>query len=175
MSTTEEATTVGEPSTAEQTLVGPDPNAVVCSWANVRSRLRMAVQRESTRDGAEIHQSLAAPRGHQRWRLIVVGQDNEDDLYKIENVRSGKVLEVGAQEVAGAVVVQRAYEGDDAHHQQWKLIPVGSETATPRVYEIANRKSGLFLRVDSNARTAIKQYGAEEGDPRERQWQLLPV
>ncbi|WP_450386472.1 hypothetical protein [Streptomyces noursei] len=42
------------------------------------------------------------------------------------------------------------------------------------MYEIANRNSGLILRVDTNARTAITQHRAE-GDHRERQWQLLPV
>ncbi|WP_443333805.1 NHL domain-containing protein [Streptomyces sp. CB02923] len=152
----------------------PDSGTVV-SWANVRSRLRMAVQRESTKDGAEIHQSLATPRGHQQWRLVVAGQDNDETLYTIENVRSGKVLEIaGAHETAGAVAAQRAYEGDDAHHQQWRLIPVSFATDTPSVYEIANRNSGLLLRVDTNARTAITQHRAE-GDHRERQWHLLPV
>ncbi|MGV9501018.1 NHL domain-containing protein [Streptomyces sp. NPDC003642] len=152
----------------------PDSGTVV-TWSNVRSRLRMGVSRESTRDGAEIHQTLPAPRDHQRWRLIAAGQDDGDILYRIENVRSGKVLEVvGAQERAGAVVAQRAYEGVDAHHQQWRLIPVGPVTDTPRVYEIANRNSGLLLRVESNARTVIKQ-DAAEGDHRDRQWQLLPV
>lgn len=99
----------------------PDSGTVV-SWANVRSKLRMGVLRESTKDGAEMHQSLATPRDH----------------------------------------------------QQWRLIPVGSVTDTPRVYEIANRNSGLHLQVDTNARTAIKQNWAQ-GDHRNRQWQLLPV
>ncbi|MFI9311381.1 NHL domain-containing protein [Streptomyces triculaminicus] len=156
-------------------LAGLPDSGTVVSWANVRSRLRMAVVRESTKDGAEVHQLLAVSRDHQRWRLVAAGQDNGDVLYRIENVRSGKVLEVvGAQEAAGAVVGQRAYEGGDAHHQQWRLIPVGPVDGTPRVYEIANRKSGLLLRVDTNARTAIKQDGAE-GDHQSRQWQLLPV
>ncbi|OLZ64762.1 hypothetical protein AV521_34400 [Streptomyces sp. IMTB 2501] len=160
---------------ASAKMAGLPESGTVVSWANVRSRLRMGVLRESTKDGAEIHQLLAVPRDHQRWRLVAAGQDNGDVLYRIENVRSGKVLEVGgAQEAPGAVVAQRAYEGGDAHHQQWKLIPVGSVTDTPRVYEIANRNSGLLLRVDTNARTAIKQDGAE-GDHRDRQWQLLPV
>ncbi|MFF5637957.1 RICIN domain-containing protein [Streptomyces sp. NPDC012825] len=152
----------------------PDSGAVI-SWSNVRSRLRMGVHRESLKDGAEIHQALAVPRSHQQWRLVATGQDDGEVLYRIENVRSGKVLEVvEAQETAGAVVAQRAYEGGGAHHQQWRLIPVGSATDTPRVYEIANRNSGLLLRVDTNARTAVKQHGAE-GDHRNRQWQLLPV
>ncbi|MFJ2215250.1 RICIN domain-containing protein [Streptomyces sp. NPDC101062] len=156
-------------------MAGLPDSGTVASWASVRSRLRMGVLRESTKDGAEIHQALAAPRDHQRWRLVVAGQDNGDVLYTIENVRSGRVLEVvGAQETAGAVVAQRAYEGGEARHQQWKLIPVGSTSGSQRVYEIANRNSGLLLRVDTNARTAIKQHGAE-GDHRDRQWQLLPV
>ncbi|MGW1520726.1 RICIN domain-containing protein [Streptomyces sp. NPDC002287] len=167
MSTEQEAATAGDPSTAE--------DAVICCWANVRSKLRMAVARESTRDGAEIHQELPASRPHQRWRLTVVGKDNDDVLYKIENDRSRKVLEVAADAAAGAVAVQRTYEGDDAHHQHWKLVPVGSESDSPRAYEIVNRKTGLFLRVDTNARAAIKQHGAEEGDPQGRQWHLLPV
>ncbi|MEU8925827.1 RICIN domain-containing protein [Kitasatospora sp. NPDC048545] len=156
-------------------MAGRPESGTVVSWANVRSRLRMGVVRESTKDGAEVHQSLAVPRDHQRWRLVAAGQDNGDVLYRIENVRSGKALEVvGAQEAAGAVVAQRTYEGGDARHQQWRLIPVGSVTDTPRVYEIANRNSGLLLRVDTNACAAIKQDGAE-GDRQGRQWQLLPV
>ncbi|MGW7434363.1 NHL domain-containing protein [Streptomyces sp. NPDC054861] len=160
---------------ASSRLTGlPDAGTVV-SWANVRSRLRMAVQRESTKDGAEIHQSLAVPRDHQRWRLVPAGQDDGDVLYRMENVRSGKVLEViGAQERAGAVVAQRAYEGGDAHHQHWRLIPVAAANGSPAVYEIANHHSGLLLRVETNARTAVTQHGSE-GDHRERQWQLLPV
>ncbi|MEV5137457.1 RICIN domain-containing protein [Streptomyces syringium] len=154
---------------------GLPESGTVVSWANVRSRLRMAVQRESTKDGAEIHQSLATPRDSQRWRLVVAGQDNGENLYTIENVRSGRVLEVVAAQVrTGATVAQRAYEGDEAHHQQWRLIPVSLATETPPVYEIANRNSGLILRVDTNARTAITQH-RPEGDHRERHWQLLPV
>ncbi|MEW2373935.1 RICIN domain-containing protein [Streptomyces sp. NPDC006656] len=160
---------------ASSMMAGLPESGTVVSWANVRSRLRMGVHRESLKDGAEIHQVLTAPRDHQRWRLVAAGQEDGEVVYRIENVRSGKVLEVlGAQEVAGAVVAQRAYEGSDAHHQQWRLIPVGPANGTPAVYEIANRNSGLLLRVDTNARAAIKQDGSE-GDHRERQWQLLPV
>ncbi|MCL3996209.1 NHL domain-containing protein [Streptomyces lavenduligriseus] len=160
---------------ASARLAGLPESGAVVSWASVRSRLRMGVWRESTRDGAEVHQLLAAPRDHQRWRLVAAGQHNGDVLYRIENVRSGKVLEIaGAQQASGAVVAQRAYEGADAHHQQWRLIPVGPVAGASGVYEIANRHSGLLLRVDTNARTVIMQDGAE-GDHRSRQWQLLPV
>lgn len=156
-------------------MAGLPESGTVVSWANVRSRLRMGVLRESTRDGAEVHQSLASARDHQRWRLIVAGQEEGDVLYRIENVRSGKVLEVvGGGTVDGAVVAQRAYEGNSAEHQQWELIPVGAVTDSPRVYEIANRNSRLLLRVESNAPRAVRQYGAQ-GDHRDRQWQLLPV
>ena len=160
---------------ASAKMAGLPESGTVVSWVNVRSKLRMGVLRESTKDGAEIYQSLAVPRDHQRWRLVAAGQDNGDVLYRIENVRSGKSLEVvGAQEAAGAGVAQRAYEGADARHQQWRLIPVGSVDGAPRVYEIANLNSGLLLRVDTNARTAIMQDGAE-GAHQGRQWQLLPV
>ncbi|MEW1862907.1 RICIN domain-containing protein [Streptomyces sp. NPDC088194] len=161
---------------ASEMMAGLPDSGTVASWANVRSRLRMGVLRESTKDGAEIHQSLAAPREHQRWRLVVAGQDDGEVLYTIENVRSGKVLEVvGAGMADGAVVAQRAYEGLDAHHQQWRMLPVGSVTDTPRVFEIANRNSGLLLRVGTNAPAAVKQHTVTEGDPRDRQWQLLSV
>jgi hypothetical protein len=160
---------------ASARMAGLPDSGTVVSWANVRSKLRMAVVAESTKDGAEVRQMLTVPRDHQRWRLIPAGQDDGEVLYRIENIRSGKVLEVaGAQEAAGAVVAQRAYEGAEARHQQWRLIPVSAATDAPRVFEIANGKSGLLLRVDTNARTVIKQYGSE-GDARERQWQLLPV
>ncbi|MEV7194605.1 RICIN domain-containing protein [Streptomyces sp. NPDC093510] len=155
---------------------GPPESGTVVSWTNIRSRLRMGVLRESTKDGAEVHQALASPRAHQRWRLVVTGRDQGDVLYRIENVRSGKVLEVvGAGMADGAVVAQRAYEGDDARHQQWRLVPVDSATGAPRVYEIANRNSGLFLCVGTNAPATVKQHAVMEGDPRARQWQLLSV
>ncbi|WP_435239670.1 RICIN domain-containing protein [Streptomyces sp. YPW6] len=160
---------------ASPRMAGLPESGTVVSWANVRSRLRMGVLRESTADGAEVRQSLAAPRDHQRWRLVPAGQEDGDILYTFENVRSGKVLEVvDARQTAGAVVAQRAYEGAGAHHQQWRLIPVGGADEARRVYEIANRNSGLLLRVGTNARAAVEQHGAE-GDHRERQWQLLPV
>ncbi|MFE7842175.1 RICIN domain-containing protein [Streptomyces sp. NPDC057474] len=156
-------------------MAGLPDSGTVASWANVRSKLRMGVVRESTKDGAEVHQTLAASRDHQQWRLVAVGHDNGDILYRIENVRSGKILEVvGAGTAPGAVVAQRAHEGAVAHHQRWRLIPVGPVNGTPRVYEIANRNSGLLLHVDTNARTVIKQHGSE-GDHRNRQWQMLPV
>ncbi|WP_130796896.1 RICIN domain-containing protein [Streptomyces otsuchiensis] len=160
---------------ASPTMGGLPESGTVVAWANTRSRLRMAVVRESTKDGAEVQQSLAVPRDHQRWRLVAAGQENGDVLYMFENVRSGKVLEVaGAQEADGAVVTQRGYEGGDARHQQWRLIPVGSEAGDDRVYEIANRKTGLLLRVDTNARAVVRQRGAD-GDHRNRQWQLVPA
>ncbi|MEV7903808.1 hypothetical protein AB0P04_19340 [Streptomyces anulatus] len=55
------------------TMGGRPESGTVVSWANVRSRLRMGVLRESLKDGAEIHQSLPSPRAHQQWRLIPVG------------------------------------------------------------------------------------------------------
>ncbi|MFJ4908601.1 RICIN domain-containing protein [Streptomyces sp. NPDC093249] len=160
---------------ASPRMAGMPDSGTVVSWANVRSGLRMGVLRESLKDGAEVQQTLAAPRDHQRWRLLVAGQDDGDVLYTIENLRSGKVLEVvEAWEEAGAPVAQRASEGAGARHQQWRLIPVGSAPDGPKVYEIANRKSGLLLRVDTNARATVRQHGAE-GDHRDRQWRLLPV
>ncbi|MEU1132746.1 RICIN domain-containing protein [Streptomyces sp. NPDC005900] len=160
---------------ASTKMAGLPDSGTVVAWANVRSRLRMGVLRESIKDGAEVHQTLVAPGDHQRWRLVAAGQDNGEVLYRVENVRSGKVLEVvEAQESAGAVVAQRTYEGGGARHPQWRLIPVGPATDTPRVFEIANGNSGLLLRVDTNARTVIGQAGAE-GDHRGRQWQLHPA
>ncbi|WP_165395747.1 RICIN domain-containing protein [Streptomyces albidoflavus] len=156
-------------------LAGLPDSGTVVFFANVRSKLRLGVQRESTKDGAEIHQGLPAPRDHQRWRLVPAGQEDGVILYRIENLRSGKVLEVdGAQLRAGAPVTQRSYEGSGALHQQWKLIPTGQADDASQVYEIANGHSGMLLRVGTNARSAVRQHGSE-GDHRERQWQLVPV
>ncbi|MGW0933127.1 NHL domain-containing protein [Streptomyces sp. NPDC002644] len=157
-------------------MAGLPASGTVVSWASIRSRLRIGVTRESLKDGATIQQSLAAPRQSQRWRLVVSGKsDSGDMVYTIENVRSGKVLEVDETRVAaGAVVAQRAYEGDEAHHQQWRLIPVATVADGSLVYEIANRSSGLLLGVETNAPMVITQRWAD-GDHRGRQWQLLPV
>ncbi|WP_456044113.1 NHL domain-containing protein [Streptomyces rubiginosohelvolus] len=152
----------------------PDSGAVV-ALANVRSRLRAGVLRESTKDGSEIHQSLPSPRAHQQWRLVVAGQDDGEVLYRIENIRSGKALEVvGGGTAEGAVVAQRTYGGLEAGHQHWRLIPTGPAADSPRVYEVANRNSGLLLSVSSRAPSVLRQTGAQ-GDHRDRQWQLLPV
>ncbi|MER7842537.1 RICIN domain-containing protein [Kitasatospora sp. NPDC096077] len=161
---------------ASPLMAGLPESGTVVSWSNVRSGLRMGVLRESTKDGAEIHQSLAVPREHQRWRLVVAGRSGGGEvLYTFENLRSGKVLEiVDGEEAAGAVAAQRAYQGVDAHHQQWRLIPVGTAADSARTYEIANRRSGLLLRVDATAPAAVKQQESD-GDQRNRQWQLLPV
>lgn len=105
----------------------------------------------------------------------MVGQEGGDVLYRIENVRSGKALEVvGGQKWAGAVIAQRTYGGGDARHQQWRLIPVCPAADGPQMYEIANHNSGLLLQVDTNARATIRQDGAD-GNQQGRQWQLLPV
>ncbi|MFC8494136.1 RICIN domain-containing protein [Streptomyces sp. NPDC057235] len=160
--------------TSEKMAGLPDSGAVV-SWANVRSRLRIGVHRESLKDGAAAHQALASPRAHQKWRLIATGQADGDILYRIENVRSGKVLEVAdAQETAGAPVVQGAYSGSGARHQQWRLVAMSSETDASRVYEITNHHSGMLLHAGTNAPAALTQQDAD-GDHRNRQWQLLPV
>ncbi|MFF8366677.1 RICIN domain-containing protein [Rhodococcus erythropolis] len=161
---------------AAAAMAGLPESGTVVSWASVRSRLRIGVTRESLKDGAKIQQSLAAPRQSQRWRLVVAGKsDSGDVVYMMENVRSGKVLEIDeARGTPGAVVAQRAYEGDEAHHQHWRLIPMGTVADDPRVYEIANRSSGLLLGVETNAPVVITQRWAE-GDHRGRQWQLLPV
>ncbi|MFE9853176.1 RICIN domain-containing protein [Streptomyces sp. NPDC005576] len=160
--------------TSEKMAGLPDSGAVV-SWVNTRSKLRMGVYRESLKDGAAAHQSLASLRAHQKWRLIATGQADGEILYRIENVRSGKALEVtDAHETPGAPVAQRAYLGGDASHQQWRLITMSAETDTSRIYEIANHHSGLLLHAGTNAPTALTQQGTD-GDHRNRQWQLLPA
>ncbi|MFD4373352.1 RICIN domain-containing protein [Streptomyces sp. NPDC058486] len=160
---------------ASPRMAGLPNSGEVVSWANARSGLRMGVLRESTKDGAEIHQSLPVPRAHQRWRLLVVGHQDGAVLYTIENVHSGKVLEVfDGHACDGAPLVQRALDAGEAAHQRWRLIPVGEGPAGsgPGGYEIANHASGLLLRVDGDARAVVRQRGAE-GDHRRRQWRLL--
>ncbi|RSS60879.1 hypothetical protein EF912_08355 [Streptomyces sp. WAC07061] len=156
-------------------MAGRPESGAVVSWANVRSRLCVGIHRESLKDGAPAHQSLASPRDHQKWRLIATGQADGEILYRIENVRSGKVLEViDAQETAGAPTGQNSYKGSDASHQHWRLVPMSSETDTSRIYEIANHHSGLLLHADTTAPAALTQQ-SPDGDHRNRQWQLLPL
>ncbi|MFI9011566.1 RICIN domain-containing protein [Actinosynnema sp. NPDC053489] len=147
----------------------PTPaSGTVVTWTNVRSRLRIGVHRESTKDGAEVHQLLAAARDHQRWRLTAVDRDNGDDVYVVENLRSGKVLEVaGALTNPGAIVVQGTYSGPGARHQQWRLVPAD---ATGQVFRIANRHSGLSLGAVGNAQGVLKQDDADRD-----QWLMTPV
>ncbi|MFW3470119.1 hypothetical protein ACN24M_01290 [Streptomyces microflavus] len=159
---------------ASPKMAGLPDSGMEVSWANVRSRLRLGVLRESLKDGAAIHQSLVGPRMHQRWRLVVAGEHEGEVLYRIENLpRQGPRGRRGRNRGRGGGRPAR-FEGSEAAHQQWRLIPAGPATDTPRVYEIANHNSGLLLSIDTNAPAPIRQYGAHR-DPRDRQWQLLPV
>ncbi|MGW3561216.1 NHL domain-containing protein [Streptomyces sp. NPDC000963] len=156
-------------------MAGLPESGTVVSWANTRSRLRIGVHRESLKNGAPVHQTLASPRAHQKWRLIATGQADGQVLYRIENLRSGKVLGTAdAQETAGAPIAQRDYEGAQAQHQHWRLTPMTAETDTSTIYEVTNHHSGLLLHTATNAPIALTQQDAE-GDPRSRQWQLLPA
>ncbi|NED80668.1 hypothetical protein G3I76_11310, partial [Streptomyces sp. SID11233] len=111
---------------ASAKLAGLPEGGTVVSWTNARSRLRMGVRLESLKDGAEIRQYPATPREHQKWRLLPAGQDEDGVLYRIENLRSGKVLSAApGHACAGAELTQRAYEGGRARHQQWRLVPAG--------------------------------------------------
>jgi DNA-binding beta-propeller fold protein YncE len=151
---------------------GLPASGTVVWWVNARSNMRMTVAGESLKDAAEIHQALASSRPAQRWRLVVVDRAGGQVFYRIENVRSGKVVEAAAS-AAGAVARQRAYAGDGAYHQQWELIVVGAGGGAPPVYEIVNRGSGLLLRVDSNL-PPVRQ-GQAQADPRDGRWQLVPA
>ncbi|WP_244260060.1 RICIN domain-containing protein [Kitasatospora cineracea] len=93
----------------------------------------------------------------------------------IENVHSGKVLEVAdAQERAGAPVapahLRRRRRAPS--HQHWRLIPTGPAADGPGPYEIANHHSSLLLHVGTNAPAALALQAAD--GHRNRQWQLLP-
>ncbi|MFF2861015.1 RICIN domain-containing protein [Streptomyces rubiginosohelvolus] len=151
---------------ASEMMAGLPASGAVVSWANVRSRLRMGVLRESVKDGAEIHQSLAAPRDHQRWRLVVAAQEDGDVLYTVENLRSGKFLEVvGAHGCDGGVVAQRDYEGDDAHHQQWRLIPVASVDGAPRTYRQPEQRVAPARRHQRPRRRQAAHCGRRSPQP----------
>ncbi|WP_411075796.1 RICIN domain-containing protein [Streptomyces sp. cmx-4-7] len=160
---------------APEKMAGLPESGVVVSWANTRGRLHIGVHRESLKDGAAIHQALVSPRAHQKRRLVATGQTDGVILYRIENVRSGKVLEAAdVRRTAGAPIAQRDYEGVQARHQHWRPAPMSAETDTSTVHEIANHHSGPLLHAATNAPAALIQQDAD-GDPRNRQWQLLPA
>ena len=145
----------------------------VGTFVNVRSALLLEIYGESLDEGAEIHQYTDNGGDHQRWQLTVVDQDSGHDVYTITDVGSGKVIEVvEAQTQAGAIAVQRTYGGEDAHHQQWPLIPIGPDTGGANVYKIMNRNSGLVLDAETDTATVIKQYGSWDDDGRQR-WRWI--
>jgi hypothetical protein len=89
---------------------------------NLYSHRVLEVAAGSTADGASIIQWPDNSGEHQLWRLILMTADR----YKIENLHSGKILEVrgGPTDEAmieGAPVIQ--WEDLDALNQQWSLTP----------------------------------------------------
>lgn len=143
---------------------------------NVHSQLVLEVKGAARGDGGLVQQFTDTGKSHQQWRLAVVDQDKTgENLYKIENVHSGKVLEVAEQALKpGMSILQWTHDRKALHHQ-WKLIPV---VGKQDVYKVMNRNSGLVLddengRVDPPA--PVKQYASWNDPDGRQQWQLVPA
>jgi alpha-tubulin suppressor-like RCC1 family protein len=104
-------------------------------------------------DGARVSQGDDNGKAHQRWNVTQV--PGTPGVYIIENVGSGKVLDVNG-EGQGADVVQRTLSQGEPR-QQWELEPTQSDV----VCKIKNHKTGKVVdvssaRMDNDA--PIRQY-----------------
>lgn len=112
-------------------------------------------------EGAVAVQSADQGDERQRWRLAFMAKDDQgNDFYKIVNLHSGLVLEVGYESPEeGAAVVQRAYpDGRPALHMQWR--PVVVEDGEGEFYYIVNRNSQKALDVEGGEMGESKKEGA---------------
>ncbi len=134
---------------------------------------------EGAGGGAVVVQATDQGEERQRWQLILAADDSEDSYYRIMNLHSGLVLEVGYESLEdGAEVFQRAYPEDrQASHRQWQLVFVDEES---RTCQIMNRNSGKALDVEGGETEASTKEGVRViqwtywGGTNQR-WRLIPA
>src|SRR5918997_2320311 len=142
----------------------------VIAFVNVNSNKVLEVREGLGDDGARVSQGDDNDRAHQRWNVTQV--PGTLGVYVIENVGSGKVLDVDGEE-QGADVVQRALSQGEPR-QQWELEPTRAGAA----YRIKNHKTKRVVdvgsgRTDNNA--PIKQYWppAKDHPDGRQEWMLV--
>jgi hypothetical protein len=88
----------------------------------------LEVKGQSTENMAEILTRENPSGRHKQWGLIPMGSDDDGVIYRIQNLNSGKVLDVrGGSTNEGVLIYQHGYWGDyptwqKEHHHHWRLV-----------------------------------------------------
>lgn len=120
---------------------------------NDYSRMYLAVQGGSSRDGGNVIQAGRAGRPDIRWVL----ERHGGGTFKIRNANSGRYLAVAGNSTArGGNVVQSADAGQPG------LIWEREKAETANCYKFRNRNSGMYLAVDDASQAdgaSVVQWG----------------
>jgi serine/threonine protein kinase len=135
-------------------------------FVNRKSGKALAVQRGSKENGACVIQRAYRSEDSQLWRLQTAG----DGLYRIENVGSGKALDMLGGGGGGGGDGTQVIQSDQVKqpHQQWRITSVGGG-----YFRVTNSKSGRALSVlgkSTDEDAYVVQWGYD-GDP-SQQWML---
>ncbi|MFE9425994.1 RICIN domain-containing protein [Kitasatospora sp. NPDC006697] len=123
------------------------------------------VSRAGTANNTAVLQWPWQSHANQKWTIV----RSDDGYYKVRNVNSGTLLEIGG--LSRADGAHADIWGDaDAPQQQWAITPTGDGH-----YFLTNRFSGLALGVDSGSTAdgAVLTQSSYGAAPQE-QWQIIP-
>ncbi|CAL9585263.1 hypothetical protein SUDANB121_05143 [Nocardiopsis dassonvillei] len=153
-----------EPSPEPAHPAGIDPGTVYI-LQNVQGDRVLDVVQAATHNGAAVHLWDRHDQGNQQWRFVPV----EGGFYAVENVGSGKVLEVPTDAAAPPAATLLTSTG--ASNQHWTVVDVGGG-----VVRLVNRATGQALEGQGGAPdngTAVVQ--APDGGHAFQQWRLVPL
>lgn len=138
------------------------------AFVNVNSEKVLEVRGGLGEEGARVSQGADEGKAHQRWRLTEV--PGKPGAYTVENVGTGKVLDV-ENEDQGAHVIQRSLSKDEPR-QQWEFEP----TPADGVYRIKNSKSGKVVDVSRGRKdndAPIEQYFPGDHPDGRQEWKFV--
>ena len=136
---------------------------------------RMEIEGESTASGAQVRIWTNVSKGHQQWKIVLRGYTLKKGVktpyVSIENVNSGKVLDLSGTGEAAAVNMGNVtqYDYDGYSDQQWFIEPQSNGTVKFR--NRANEK----LYLDGNGGGGSKVVVAGDSNETYKRWQLHPV
>lgn len=136
------------------------------AFVNVNSDKVLEVKGGSSEEGARVGQGDDEGKAHQRWKLA--GVPGHPGVYTIQNVGSGKVLDVETED-QGSYIVQRTLR-ENEQRQQWELV-----STREGAYQIRNYKTKGVVdvsggRVDNDA--PLRQYRWGTHTDGRQEWKL---
>ncbi|EMA59703.1 PKD domain containing protein [Halorubrum lipolyticum DSM 21995] len=112
----------------------------------------------SAEDGTNVQQGVWEGADSQRWEVTEL----DDEVYRIENVNSGLVMEADGGASEGGNVVQGTWE--DADRQKWEIVPVGDGYSSLRPLDGAGDFAADVFGVSTEDGATLGIWTVSNGD-----------